>query len=130
MESRGISLNQIHCHPDFFFAPVSSFDCSLPNFSQAMLSGRLFPIYPPLRSSSDSSEMNEHTANSLDHRLEPRFRYMILYGKRKDYSLSTLSCYPDRRFVKSLAFSSLEHYHIWLKSYRHYFDAESLKIGI
>jgi len=55
---------------------------------------------------------------SLKQRLTPRYRYMMLYGKRKDYSLSTLCCYPNHRFAMAIGTHSLQQYEEWLQCQR------------
>jgi len=50
---------------------------------------------------------------SLEHRLKPRHEYLMLYGKRKDYSLGVICSTTDDRFVL-LTDRSLKHYCEWL----------------
>eukprot|EP00669_Euglena_mutabilis_P005309 TRINITY_DN16737_c0_g1_i1.p1 TRINITY_DN16737_c0_g1~~TRINITY_DN16737_c0_g1_i1.p1 ORF type:complete len:213 (+),score=2.22 TRINITY_DN16737_c0_g1_i1:393-1031(+) len=53
---------------------------------------------------------------SLEHRIKPRYLYMMLYSHRKDYALSTLLAPNNDRFSGAVARQSLQHYTNWLKS--------------
>jgi len=53
---------------------------------------------------------------SLEQRLKPRYRYTVLYGKRKDYSLNTFTAATDKNFVWTVAHQPLDHYRQWCKS--------------
>jgi hypothetical protein len=50
---------------------------------------------------------------SLERRIQPRHRYLMLHGRRKDYSLGTFLNCSDEHFVK-LTNQTLTHYRQWL----------------
>jgi len=52
-------------------------------------------------------------AASLEQRLKPRYRYMMLHGKRNDLSLRTLAASIDELFVLVVSDQPLEHYRQW-----------------
>jgi len=52
-------------------------------------------------------------STSLEHRLKPRHEYLMLHGKRKDYSLGVICSSTDERFIL-LTDQSLDHYRLWL----------------
>lgn len=64
-------------------------------------------------------DIHRHPASlsySLEHRIKPRYLYMMLYSHRKDYALSTLLTPNNDRFSGAVARQSLQHYTNWLKS--------------
>jgi len=52
-------------------------------------------------------------STSLEERLKPRHEYLKLYGRRQDYSLSTICCITDDRFAK-ITNQTPDHYRRWL----------------